>query len=317
MRIIRTPARRTGQRQTSARRSIYTRLGALAGGAFLGLVLVGAAVAASSPVPPTPPSITAPTPPTITLPTLPTPPTITAPTPPTITAPTPPLLVAPTPPLPISGNTVANGVGESLNVSGQVSAIQQEVDQLLAGGWSGQGGQLANPSCDYPQATQAFLPWGDNSYYSLAPDGDFSTSGEWTLNPQATDVSGADPYSGAQNSLQLASAGQAVTPAMCVNVNDPTIRFFVRDLNGNGSADVRVGVLFQGRSGAIDDLTIGWVRAGSSWQPSSIVPILVNQLAAASPSGETAVAFVFTAEGLAQNESIGVSSLYVDPFQSV
>jgi hypothetical protein len=129
-------------------------------------------------------------------------------------------------------------------------------------------------------------------------------------------VSGADPYTGAQQSLQLTAGGQAASPAMCINVNDPTIRFFVRDLNGNGNADVRVDVLYQGRDGNIHSLPLARVRAGSSWQPSSIIPIWVNWLAQASPNGETAVAFVFTAEGLAQNESIGVSSLYVDPFQS-
>jgi hypothetical protein len=95
------------------------------------------------------------------------------------------------------------------------------------------------------------------------------------------------------------------------------MRFFVRDQNGNGNADVRVDVLYEGLNGNMASLTIARVRAGSTWQPSAIVPILVNLLAAASPTGETAIAFRFTAEGLAQNESIDVSSLYVDPFQSL
>ena len=251
---------------------MYKMIGALVCGSVIGLALIGAA--AASPVPPTPPVIT-------------------APTPPSITPPTPPAAV---------------------NVSGQESAIQQDVSQLLAAGTQG---NQANPLCAYPQPSQVFLPWGDSSYYALAPDGDFSTSGEWSLNSDALVVSGADPYSGAQQSLQLSASGQAATPVMCVNVNDPTIRFFVQDQNGSGNADLRVDVLYQARNGNVQSLTIARVSSGSSWQPSPSVVIRVNRLAAASPSGETAVAFVFTAEGLAQNETLGISSLYVDPFQSV
>jgi hypothetical protein len=225
-----------------------------------------------------------------------------APSAPVITAPTLPIVISPAPPA-------------AVNISGQVSVIQQDVSQLLAPGGA-QAGQLSSPLCDYPPASRPFIGWGDNSSYTLAPDGDFSTSSEWTLNPLATIVSGADPYSGAQQSLQLATGGQAASPAMCVNVDDPTIRFFVRDQGGTGGADVRVDVLYQGRNGNVHSLTIARVRAGSSWQPSSIIPIWVNLLAAASPNGDTAVAFVLTAEGLTQNETIGVSSLYVDPFQS-
>jgi hypothetical protein len=221
-----------------------------------------------------------------------------------------PVIVAPT--LPVVVSPVAPA---GVSVSGQVGAIQQDVSELLAPGGA-QAGQLSSPLCGYPPASQAFLAWGDGSSYALAPDGDFSTSGEWTLNPLATIVAGGDPYSGAQQSLQLAAGGQAASPAMCVNVDDPTIRFFVRDQGGNGNADVRVDVLYQGRNGNIHTLTIARVRAASSWQPSSVIPIWVNLLAAASPNGTTAVAFVLTAEGLTQNETIGVSSLYVDPFQS-
>jgi hypothetical protein len=224
-----------------------------------------------------------------------------APTPPVITAPTPPSVVPPTPPA-------------AASTSGQASAIQQDVSQLLAAGGT-QG--LPNPLCNYPQPSQVFLPWGDSSYYALAPDGDFSTSGAWSLNAEAAVVSGADPYSSAQQSFQLTTSGQAASPVMCVNVNDPTIRFFVRDVGGNGSADLRVDVLYQGRNGNVQSLTLARVSAGSSWQPSPSVAIRVNRLAAASSSGDTAVAFVFTAEGLAQSETIGVSSLFVDPFQSV
>jgi hypothetical protein len=46
------------------------------------------------------------------------------------------------------------------------------------------------------------------------------------------------------------------------------------------------------------------------------VPMYMNMLALASPSGVTAVAFKFKAEGLQKDETLAISSLYVDPFQS-
>ena len=56
-------------------------------------------------------------------------------------------------------------------------------------------------------------------------------------------------------------------------------------------------------------LYVGWVV------PSFILPIYMNVLALASPSGVTAVAFRFKAEGLQKDETLSVSSLYVDPLK--
>lgn len=276
-------------RVSSSRTSILKTIGALVCGGVIGLAVVGAAAAVpSSPPPRYRPFL-------------------------------PPALVTPVSPIVPSTASSSSSTGGSLDLSDQMNAIQQQIAQLLTAGGTAQAGQLANPLCDEAQPSQPFLAWGDASYYTLAPDGDFSTSGEWALNSQATIVSGADPYSGAQQSLQFDAGGQAVSPAICVNMNDSTIRFFIRDLGGNGSAALRVDVVYEGLNGTVQrfPIPIAWVRAGSSWQPSSAIPIWVNLFAAASPSGETAVAFDFTAEGLAQNETIDISSLYVDPFQSL
>jgi hypothetical protein len=41
----------------------------------------------------------------------------------------------------------------------------------------------------------------------------------------------------------------------------------------------------------------------------------MNVLALASPSGVTAIAFRFKAEGLQKDETLSISSLYVDPLK--
>jgi hypothetical protein len=296
MRVITSPEHPNRERAYPVRSSIRRTAGALVCGGVIALAAVGAAAASSR---------------------LAVSPALAAPSPPAVVAPTPPAAPDVAGPVPVGGNAIANGLGESLNPGDEASAIEQAVDAFLAAGRGGGGGQPQGPLCAYPPPTQAFLAWGDDSLYALAPDGDFSQAGAWTLNPQASVVEGADPYSGAGQSLGFGAGGQAVSPAMCVTLDEPAIRFFVRDLGGDGNADIRVDVLFQGRNGGLERLTIARVTAGSSWQPSPSIPILVNRLASSSDGGETAVAFAFTAEGLSQDETIGISALYVDPFQSL
>jgi hypothetical protein len=150
----------------------------------------------------------------------------------------------------------------------------------------------------------------------LAPQGDLSATDGWTLNKQATVVPSADPFSGAQQSLQFAKGAEAATPAMCVNLDNPTIRFFIRDRGGNDKSQLKIDVLYEDFGGHVKHLTIAKLRAGSEWEPSVILPMYMNVLALASPSGVTAVAFRLKAEGLQKNETLSISSLYVDPFRS-
>ena len=103
---------------------------------------------------------------------------------------------------------------------------------------------------------------------------------------------------------------------MCVNLDNPTFRFFTRDVGGNGKANLRVDVLYEDFDGHVKHLTIAKLKTGSEWQPTIIVPIYMNVLAAASPSGVTAVAFQFKAEGLQKDETLSISSFYVDPYCS-
>ncbi len=75
---------------------------------------------------------------------------------------------------------------ELLDVSKQVSGIQKKMDELLARGrWARAGKLLRSAACGYDKPTPVFAPWGDFAGYSLAPQGDFSTSVGWTLGKQA------------------------------------------------------------------------------------------------------------------------------------
>jgi hypothetical protein len=217
----------------------------------------------------------------------------------------------------LADGTTPPDQAQLLDVSKQVGGIQNKLNQLISRGQSARPGKLlSSADCGYPDPSQVFLSWGDTASYSLAPEGDLSVTDEWTFSKQATVVPSADPFSGAQQSLQLGHDGQAATPAMCVNLDNPTFRFFTRDVGGNGKANLEVDVLYEDFDGHVKHLTIAKLKAGSEWQPSIIVPIYMNMLAAASPSGVTAVAFQFKAEGLQKDETLSISSFYVDPYCS-
>jgi hypothetical protein len=204
-----------------------------------------------------------------------------------------------------------------LDVSKQVSGIQKKMNDLIAHGrWATPGKLLSSADCGFDAPAQVFQSWGDDAGYSLAPQGDLSPSDGWTLNKQAIVVNGADPFSGSVRSLEFAKGAEAATPAMCVNLDNPTIRFFIRDTGGNGKSNLKVDVLYEDFGGKVKHLTIAKLKAGSEWQPSTVLPMYFNMLALASQSGVTAVAFKFKAEGLQKDETLAISSLYVDPFQS-
>jgi hypothetical protein len=204
-----------------------------------------------------------------------------------------------------------------VDVSKQVADIHKKMNDLLAHGrWARGGELLAGADCGYSDASQVFSPWGDPALYALAPQGDLLPSDDWTLDKEANVVVGADPFSGAIQSLQLEKGAEAASPAMCVNLDNPTIRFFARDLGGNGKANLKIDVLYEDFDGHIKHLTIAKLRLGTEWEPSVIVPMYMNVLALASPDGVTAVAFKFKAEGLQKDETLSISSLYVDPFSS-
>jgi len=202
------------------------------------------------------------------------------------------------------------------DVSKQVSSIEKKIDELLGHGrWARAGALLASADCSYGDPSSQFAAWGDDASYVLAPQGDLSTTDGWTLNKQATVVYSADPFSGAEHSLQLSKGAEAGTPAMCVTLDNPTIRFYVRDSGGNAKSQLKVDVLYEDFDGHIKHLTVAKLRAGSEWQPSAIVPMYMNFLALASPDGVTAVAFNFKADGLQKDETLSISSLYVDPLK--
>jgi hypothetical protein len=167
---------------------------------------------------------------------------------------------------------------------------------------------------DQPLA-QTFQPWLDPAWYAAAPDGGFEAGADgWTLGAGAAVVAGNEPFHvgdpGDAYSLALPPGASAATPEVCIGVEHPTLRFFVRN-TGSAASVLGVSVSFRDALGVQHSLPVGGVVAGEEWAPSSVVPIVVNALSLV--LGEQQVAFRFTAAD--DGGEWTIDDVYVDPYK--
>jgi hypothetical protein len=164
-------------------------------------------------------------------------------------------------------------------------------------------------SCDGQVLERPFLPWADPAQYVLSPDGDLAGAGEgWDLSGAAV-VADDSPLSGG-GALRVGPGGSATSPAMCVSVMHPTLRFFARNVGGATGA-LAVEVLFEDVTGRVQSLPIGAVAGGSGWSPTVPMPVVANLLTLL-PGGQTPVAFRFTPLG--ERSAWVIDDVYVDPY---
>ncbi len=214
----------------------------------------------------------------------------------------------------LAGGTAPPADDQLVDVSHQLGDMQKKLNDLQAHGRTARGGKLsAAATCDFDEPSQVFAPFGDLAAYSLVPQGDFSTTSAWTL--KNVGVTGDhDPFTAGSSSLLFSKGdSEAVTPVMCVNLDNPTLRVFLADRGGNGKARLEVKVLYEDTDGHEHNLTLARLKVDSSWQPSVVIPIGVNLLSVASTNGWTPVAFDFKVNGLQKDETFALDGVYVDP----
>jgi hypothetical protein len=169
-------------------------------------------------------------------------------------------------------------------------------------------------TCGAQDTSAVFRPWGDFSQYVLAPNGDFAATGDWALDGDAQLVTSASPR-GNGRVLSLGDDGEAVSPITCLSVGHPTIRLFARNTGAAGSK-LQVSVLMRGSNGTFTESPVATLTAGSAWNPTPIVPVVVNLFALTSADGALPVSFRFKAVGAgAKAGKWQLDDLYVDPFK--
>lgn len=177
---------------------------------------------------------------------------------------------------------------------------------------------VAAETCGPRVLSQPFLPWHDAKQYFLMPGGDLETGSGWTFSGGARLVDGNEPFYASsavdRHSLFLASGASARSPSTCVDSDEPTMRFFVRNTGLPLSllaVEARIRTTVLGVTTQVS-LPLGTVLGtAQNWQPS--LPVLFKLSANQLLGGTSTVDFRFTALGLGGKWQ--VDDVYVDPFK--
>lgn len=170
-------------------------------------------------------------------------------------------------------------------------------------------------SCGSQSESQPFSQWGDYNHYTPVPGGTFEVgSTPWTLSGRAVVVSGNETYnvSGAgSRSMSVPAGSSATSPASCTSIWHPTLRFFLRN-TGSPSSHLIVQALYPGLLGGVQTATLGQLTASSSWQPSPVMTLLVDNLLSTVSLDETTIAFRFVPAD--SSGAWSIDDVYLDPF---
>ena len=177
--------------------------------------------------------------------------------------------------------------------------------------------------CGEQELEQPFLRFLDPLSYVLAPGGDFeSGAAGWQLSGGARVVSGNEPFKVrgfGSNALYLPRGSSAVSPATCVGLLHPTLRFFVQK-SGGLLANLKVEMLFTGLLGQQMSIELlPGVAGGSAWAPTAPQVTLGSLLPILSLDGLTAdVRFRFTPRSvLFSSADFRIDDVYVDPYKLI
>ncbi len=146
-------------------------------------------------------------------------------------------------------------------------------------------------------------------------ESDLSAAG-WWLSGGAGLTSGSESFDvtgnpGDAQSLGLPAGSAALTPAICVTIHDPELRFFALN-TGKKDAVLDVSSLFVGNDGKVHTKDLGDVHAGSAWTLTD--PIKFKNSIQPGPDRVGEVAFMFSPRDNKGNWKI--DDLYIDPLKS-
>lgn len=154
--------------------------------------------------------------------------------------------------------------------------------------------------CDNGALSKPFAAYGDDADYFLMPGGDFSAAHDgWSLG-------GASVGDGV---LTVPSGATVTSPAVCVGLEHPSSRFFVRKASGGLLASLRVDVLAETSLGLTVAVPVAVLTPGSAMAPSPVVLNVANLLPLL-PGEYTPMALRFTGQG----GTFQVDDVYVDPY---
>lgn len=92
---------------------------------------------------------------------------------------------------------------------------------------------LRQTSCPAEQTAQPFAPFGDPAPYALVPGGSFESGvPAWSTTGSTQLVADNEPWGAGSQATSLSPGSSATSPATCVGLLSPTMRFFARSIGG-------------------------------------------------------------------------------------
>jgi len=179
---------------------------------------------------------------------------------------------------------------------------------LTAG--SASAASTATATCPGQSFAEVFSAFGDTNLYTLVPGGEFNSPSEgWALYNGARIIQSTRPNGSSGYVLDMPSGSMAVSPGVCVTLQYPSARVWVRAVKGSEGASVSVA--YPGtRLTVTSPQNVGQVRGQ---QTSWTLPGAFNiqpQIAGAE-EGTREAKFVFAVSG--RCTEVQLSGLYVDP----
>lgn len=133
---------------------------------------------------------------------------------------------------------------------------------------------LASAACPSSATSTPFAQFGDTAAYSPLAGGSFESGAPgWSLTNSAV-VSGNESYNvaGGSHSLAIQPTGVAVSPSFCIDITEPSFRFFLRQTSGSWAV-LNVILRWSEASGATHETTVASLQTGTSWQASPVMAL--------------------------------------------
>jgi len=171
--------------------------------------------------------------------------------------------------------------------------------------------------CSERYIEHPFAAWDDNADYFMIKEGNLGGDARYDWSFGGGELTAENsPFSlhaEEESSLALNEGDSAESPTFCVTVDDPTMRFFVRNTGAEtGTLNVEAVYLdenFDEHTYHLGTLTSD--DAGDEWAPSPTLE-LAAPLVELLEDGETPVSLRFTAKG--EGSGWLVDDVYVDPY---
>lgn len=175
------------------------------------------------------------------------------------------------------------------------------------------GAAAAPPSpCTTASTSTPFAILGDSALYSLLAGGSFEAEASgWVLNNAEVISSGAVAESAPSgHALAIEQGGSALSPLFCINVEEPSFRFYARQTGGGGfGSRLSVAIVWTDLYGFRHYTPVASVTASSSWAATQVLP-LATKLPLWMPGATLKAQLQFKAEG---SGAWAIDDVYIDP----